>query len=285
METMTTRSQELLQVASRLAERLPPEVREIAVTGSVSKQRADAGSDIEMNLSIDHVPDLARACHLLADAGAEEIMSSERWGSTDGTKWVICRFAGEAFEVGWQSIGACDELVERIGRCEVVEHEPLMLADILTNAVALRTSGAIAGWQTALAKYPEGLAERITEDAIEWWTVPNWITTRWLVARRGQRLALAHFLYDDLCEMLRVLWAINRRWEPDWKWLREEAAFLDLKPRLLAERVESVFEASEPKEALRLGHELVMEVLELAPEVEAVAAARRTLREGLDTDL
>jgi hypothetical protein len=76
---------------------------------------------------------------------------------------------------------------------------------------------------------------------LEQWSSPYTTITRWLPIRRDQPLALAMDLLSDVQGILRLLFALNRQWEPDWKWIAALARRLQHKPDQLVERVGQCF--------------------------------------------
>jgi hypothetical protein len=77
-------------------------------------------------------------------------------------------------------------------------------------------------------------------------------------------------LADDLQNVLRIVFALNRVWEPSWKRLPQLVAPLAIKPERLAERIdEAVAETS-----LWKTRELVLDTLVLAPDLPRVVLAR-----------
>ena len=74
-------------------------------------------------------------------------------------------------------------------------------------------------------------------DAIGDWTEQTPRGIRGLL-RAGGRLELTKHLVDDLDNVLRIVFALNRAWQPDWKRLPELVAPLAVKPDRLAERID-----------------------------------------------
>ncbi len=73
---------------------------------------------------------------------------------------------------------------------------------------------------------------------------------RFALIRRNEILGLHERLVRDVHNVLRILFAINRQWEPDWKWARAATGELSIKPDRLAERINAIFMAL--AEALQL---------------------------------
>lgn len=65
---------------------------------------------------------------------------------------------------------------------------------------------------------------------------------------------------------LRILFAVNRQWEPDYKWLKYEAERLTVKPDRLVERVNDVFMSLNLRERVLTYFQLLLDVMKLVPE-------------------
>src|SRR5204863_4350759 len=96
-------------------------------------------------------------------------------------------------------------------------------AEALANGLPLKTSGLLAKWQAELAEYPEELAAARIEDAALTWGgfAPEGLLT---VTRPGERLALVERLVDDASRVVRIVFALNRVWEPTHKRLAARVA-------------------------------------------------------------
>jgi hypothetical protein len=110
------------------------------------------------------------------------------------------------------------------------------------------------------------------------WQMPHAMAGRWTYCRRRQPLALTERLTWDTYNLLRLVFAINRRWEPDWKWLHEVTRDLPLAPMRMAERIERVFTAPTLKERVRTDFELIRDALALEPTSAGIEQARATIR-------
>jgi hypothetical protein len=197
------------------------------------------------------------------------------------TLWSTWRQEGIWIETGWQTIAVQDANVQALLRGEVTDHARLVGASAVCEAVTLRTVGHIAAWQAQLAHYPDGLADTLVAAAVERWHWPHWLDSRWALIDRGERLGLADLLVDDLKTALRVLFAVNRRWEVGVKWLRPASQALPLKPERFVERVDAVFGSTDRPTSVRLCLELVLDILALAPQRDDVQRAQHTIREVL----
>ncbi len=82
----------------------------------------------------------------------------------------------------------------------------------------------------------------------------------------------------DIHRILRITFAINRVWEPDWKRLSTIMKNLELKPERLAERVDAIFSTSELRVARWECNQLILEVLDLTQPIRDVSRARALIQ-------
>ena len=270
----TARSDELRALAQRVADALPPEVVEVVLTGSVSRGVADEVSDVEMLVVTAEPLSLEDAYALARGAGLDGLDS---WG-TQGvpSKRVSGYFAGEPFElIMWPRAFAEEEFEAIVGG------KLSSSADALAHGVALRTSGLLAEWQERLRDYPEALAAaRIEEAALPWggFTPAGLLT----IIRPGERLSLLEWMFDGAVRVLRIVYAINRVWEPTTKRLAARVEPLVVKPDRLADRITDALTEPDPRRALLTLTELQLDAVRLAPSGPNVDRARRWLAEGAE---
>ncbi len=255
-----TRSEELRALARRFVESLPDEIDEALLTGSVSRGEADELSDVEMLLVARGTPPR------LSALGIE--MWQEDFFENGTVAWYTALVEGEVLEMAGWTHARVEGRLDGILSGEMIDHARFRFAEALVHGIPLRTAGAIERWQARLAEYPEALVEAIVHDASEEWLEhPLGVRAH---LRPGGRLALAAMLADDLQNVLRIVFALNRVWEPSWKRLPQLVAPLAVKPERLAERIdEAVAETS-----LRKTRELVLDTLLLAPDLPRVVLAR-----------
>lgn len=269
----TARSDELRAIAQRVVDGLPPEVIEAVLTGSVSRGVADEVSDVEMLLVTAEPLALEEAYDLARGAGLERL---DTWGTQGLPSKRVSGYAeGEPFElIFWPRDFAEAELDALLGG------KLSSSGDALAHGVSLRTSGLLAEWQARLRDYPEELAAtRIEEAALPWggFTPAGLLT----VVRPGERLSLLEWMFDGALRVLRIVYAINRVWEPTTKRLAMRVEPLAVKPRQLAERITEALTEPDPRRALAIITELQLDTVRLAPSGPNVDRAREWLAEGL----
>ena len=283
---MAGRSSELRDLAQRVVDALPLEVAQEAVlTGSVSRGVADEVSDIEMLIVTPEQLELATCFEYARAAGLAEL---DTWGAQDTPARRVSGYLdGVPLELIWWSREYAESSIDALFRGDA----PLA-ADALAHGVPLRTSGSLARWQMRLRDYPPELAAARIEEAAMTWAgfTPAGLLT---IARPGERLALVERMLDDASRVLRIVYALNRVWQPTHKRLAMRVAQLAVKPERLAERIEEALTESDPRRALLIMTELQADTVALAPEGPNVDRARRWLaaaaellshREGAGTD-
>ena len=265
----TARTDELLELAERIAAKLPPVVEEVVVTGSVSRGVADDVSDIEMLVVTAEPLELEECFEHARAAGLESL---DTWGP-QGTeaKRVFGYREGVPIELVWWSRDLAETSVAGI-----LAGEPSGSGDALANGVAIRSAGLLEQWQKRLGEYPEEVAAARIEDAALTWSgyaPEGWLT----LLRPGERLALAERMYDDAVRVLQIVYALNRVWPPTTKRLAARLDGLPVKPERLARRIEEALTEADPARAGLVMNELQLETVELAPSGPNVDRARRWL--------
>ena len=261
-------SEELLALAQRVADTLPPEVIEVVLTGSVSRGVADDVSDIEMLVVTEEQLSLEDAFELARHAGLEE---RDSWGDpSTPTRRVFGHLEGRPVETIWWSRELAEELFATGGSAEA-----------LANGVALRTTGLLARWQERLADYPDELVVERVEKAAERWGgfAPEGLLT---IVRPDCALARMEGLVDSAQRVLAIVFALNRVHQPTAKRLAARVESLAVKPERLAERIEEALAEADPTGALLVMTELQLDAVRLAPSGPNVDRARAWLAEGLE---
>jgi hypothetical protein len=258
-------------VAGRIAAELPPVVEEVVLTGSVSRGVADEISDIEMLVVTATPLSLAVCVEHARRVGLDDV---DTWGP-QGTEVsrVFGYYDGVPIETIWWPRDFAEASVSAL-----FLGEQSAVADALANGIALRTVGLLDSWQQRLGAYPEALAvARIEDAALAWGGFhPTGFLT---LARPGERLALVEYVYGDAVRVLRIVYALNREWQPTSKRLADRVRGLPVKPERLAERIQEALTEPDPLRAMLVMTELQVDTVDLAPPGPIVDRARRWLRE------
>lgn len=270
--TAKARNDELRSIAQGIADALPLTAEEVVLTGSVSRGVADDVSDIEMLIVTQGEPDLADCFSFAAACGVTDLGT---WGQQGApTKRVSGYRDGVPVELIWWSRAHAESAIDAIFADDLSA-----TADAIANGVALRTSGLLAQWQERLRHYPEELARARIEDAALTWggfAAAGLLT----LVRPGERLALVERMVDDASRVVRIVFALNRVWQPTLKRLADRAATLSHKPERLAERIEEALTEPDPHRALLVMTELQAETVALAPDGPNIDRARKWLSDG-----
>jgi len=271
---MTARSVELRAIAQEIADALPPSVEEVVLTGSVSRGVADPVSDIEMLIVTSDELELADCFLFAAAAGLTDLGT---WGAQGTpTKRVSGYRDGAPIELIWWSRVQAATAIDAVFAGDLSA-----TADAMSNGVALRTSGLLALWQERLRHYPDELALARIEDAASKWggfAAAGLLT----ILRPGERLALLEWMVDDALRVVRIVFALNRVWQPTAKRLADRVVSLPRKPERVAERIEEALTEPDPRRALLVMAQLQLETLALAPDGPNVIRARKWLADGLE---
>jgi predicted nucleotidyltransferase len=262
------RSQQLQHLAQRVADALPLEVaEEVVLTGSVSRGVADEVSDIEMLIVTPESMELGTCFEHARAAGLEEL---DTWGDQSTPARRVSGFLERVpLELIWWSREYAESAIDSLFRAD----DASSAADAIAHGVALRTLGSLSRWQARLSDYPEELARARIEDAALTWGgfTPAGLLT---LARPGERLARTERMFDDASRVLRLVYALNRVWQPTHKRVAARVASLAVKPARLPERIEEAFSESDPRRALLAMTELQSETVALAPDGPNVNPAR-----------
>jgi len=269
----TAKTAELRAVAQRIADTLPADIEEVVLTGSVSRGVADDVSDIEMLIVGPGERDLDECYELATEAGLTELGS---WGPQgQPTKRVSGYCENAPIELIWWSRAQAEAAVDAIFEGQVAG-----TADALANGVALRTSGLLARWQERLSHYPDELAAAQIEDAALTWggfAAAGLLT----IVRPEERFSMLERMLDDAIRVTRIVFALNRVWQPTTKRLAARVEALAIKPDRLAERIEEALTEPDPLRAVTLMTELQADTVALAPEGPNILRAREWLSDAL----
>ena len=233
----TTASHQRAKIAERLVAACPPNLADdIALTGSTARGAADDDSDLELNLWAQSIPPLDQRVAWLTAAGATDLQVEDA-PRPDDSYWIKFQLGGLSGEVGCQTVEALHAQIEHIRSGTTLERKVLTFGDIIASAIPLR-GDQVREWQIILSGYSDAVQRGIVQLAVDQWSQPSrWATARRL-ARHDERLTLSRQLVDDLDLALRLLYAVNRRWEPSPKWTLRVAR--EFAPADLIARIDDV---------------------------------------------
>ncbi len=277
---LTESSLRLRQTAARLIERCPVEIgQEIVLIGSAGLGSADERSDIDLDFWVQHIPAYAGVRNWLMESGVT-LLGPEPDSPGEGMHligrcqdlWVECTW----FTIAWKT-----KIFSDILSGEALERVQLAHAWNVTMGMPFRTQGLIGEWRQKLANYPDVLQSRLIAASTEFWLYPHHIEALWALAARGALMGLDEWLFADLQDGLRILFALNRQWEPDWKNLSLASQLLKQRPDQLMERVNRIFRSSEPNERVETTLRLLVDILSLVPPPLDVSTAKRNIEASL----
>ncbi|MEX2236895.1 MAG: DUF4037 domain-containing protein [Dehalococcoidia bacterium] len=247
-------------MATEIAASCPPEIaQEIFLAGSVSRGWADEFSDLELNFIADPIPTEEERNAWLGSIGADPIIPDSDW-EPHGSQWVIFCYDGVWVEAGWHEPS---QLLEAIEQILAGKGDPDRLAGALAYCIPLRPGPSLKQLRRRLSVYPKELRAASIQRELRGWRFPHYLAGRRAMVERNDSLQLAVLLLQDCKSVLRVLFALNHRWEPNFKWLSHIEDQLAIKPANLAERLESVLVGEEPHARVTAMLALVRDTLAL----------------------
>lgn len=239
--------------------------KEIIITGSVSRDLADEDSDIEIEFLVDNLMSECDMVNWIKEIGGTEI---HPYGAPigDGSVWIIFKYKEYWIEVGWQKIDTMRDNIKVILTGEVYTHDKLTLASTFKNAIFIRKNGILDSLQEELYSYPDDLQQKIIMNTISPWTIDLGLNVRRVLAKREDKIPLLERMIADIHRVLRILYALNKQWEPDWKWTKHIVKDLDIKPENLIDRINSIICIKDCEESLKACFKLIYDTLSLIPE-------------------
>ena len=278
----TPHSRALYDIAQRLAELCPAELgAEIALAGSISRGWADEYSDIEINFWTAEIPTAAERVAWLEGIGATRVIPDQEQHE-NGSWWVECEYGGAWVEAGWHSFAASESLLRRIFAGDVKDMFQGSLAESIHHALPLRDGEHLREWRSWLREYPDALGRAMVQSALQIWLQPRWFILNEAFFVRPDPALVAKRTDASIRSMLRILFAVNRQWEPDLrKWIRRWADTLALKPERLAQRLHAIYEHPLTAESQAEHLALMDKTLALVPAEYADAAQIAGLRDAV----
>jgi RimJ/RimL family protein N-acetyltransferase len=276
----TSASQERQELASQLMRSCPLELApEAALIGSAAWGAADPFSDIDLVLWGESLPSASSVHDWLIRAGVGELrrdLTLDR--NSLGFTGV---YTGIPLEMSCLTFNSQEAILEAVLGGETSAREQVIHAWNLYTARPLRSHGWLEAWQIHLDSYPDLVQKKLVLQAVEFWRHPHRVQMPWVLARREALLGLMEWLLADLKDAMRVLFAANRCWEPDWKNLALASDLLERKPARLIERVRAALVDPDLEKRVHLAQSLMLEILELAPAADEIGEACQNLRASL----
>lgn len=234
---------------------------EIALVGSVARGQADSDSDLDFNCWVrGDIPDTALIQEWLALHGITNPVF-EAMKRPDESFWGAFEYAGVGVECGWQSFDAMERFLVRLHDGKIESLRDIRVAEIMSSAVAVRSTGQLARWQARLQAYSDALQKTVITLASAGWQHPSWEADRTRCLHENDETRFRQLIQSDLENIIAIIFALNRRYPPKWKWVESMRSQLLVQPPDLGKRL--VLIQSNPPSANVLLHcrQLINDVL------------------------
>lgn len=267
-EVFSGPSDRRIQLAVNIAQSAPTAFgSEAAVVGSASRGTADNDSDVDIQFwVIGKIPSIGARETWLADIGGTDVTAEQ------DERTLACRLGELWLELTWVSEAEETLRIERLRSGKSTDREDLVAAASIMAAIPLRSSGRLAEWKVTLAEYPEALRKRLILDAADFWRFAHRVDAPYVLARRGEPFLFDHWISADVRDCLRILCALNRCWEPDWKALSTAIDGFVICPDQLQSRLAVIFSSASLEERARESRRLMRDVLRLSASFDVRAA-------------
>lgn len=241
-----------------------PEVRAVAVVGSVSRGQADAHSDTDIIVFYNELPsqeDLAQARER-GDARGDGAFPS--YPPMDG--WVEAFRVGEArYELAHCTAANWERVMDDVlVGFDTDSWKQVQVSSVLT-AVPLHGGPLIERWRARVTAYPDGLVKAMVWRHLRLPPLPP----RWAMvqaAARGDTLLLHRDLVAATESLLGILMGLNRLYHPaEFKHMGRLLGGMCVAPSDLSARINILLRV-EPTEALAQLERMVLETLALVNE-------------------
>lgn len=263
--TLNDASRAQVEIARDLARHCPPQMgQEIAVGGAAARGLADQFSGIELNLWVEKLPN-----RLMRDAWVNGLGGKHITHQLDltpnGVISSVFRYKGMWITTHWQTFTSLENTLGGILAAQIVEAERFNFADLITQAIVLREKGNLSRAKNMLLSYPEAVQSRVIAHVIAAWRLPHVMQTRWLWLAQGEHVPLMNLLVEDIYNGLRILYAVNRTWEPERQWIRPGQLAFPRMPERWRERLDQIMAMPLYAENITAHFELLAEIAALAP--------------------
>lgn len=253
------------KIAEEVASKCPWNIgKEIIIVGSVSRGVADGNSDIEIEFLNENIPSEKERVEWIKQIGGTQITP---YGASisDGSMWVIFKYKDYWIEAGWQSFKGMKENVESILNGEIIGHDRLLLPWVIMNAICITEGDLIKKLKEDLKVYPDILQKKIILSSLKGLTLTLALKVKKALAEREDKIPLLERLIVDVKRVLRILFALNKEWEPDWKRIKYIVEDLAVKPNDLYDRINKIVTVNNSQESLDTCFELIKDTLLLIP--------------------
>lgn len=278
--------QRRLEVAQALADACPPTLaQEIILTDSIQQHSAEEFLPIKLRFYTDQVNSVNPIEVWLRSTGIDVDPMSSMWRSGIEIRGRTDQFL---VETGWYSFNTLYENLTPILAGQVFDHWKLVDAWRIDTAISLTDTPQISNWQERLRNYPDRLQHTLITSSAQMWGEPHWypnsLVTLHTLRHPDTFVALSDSLHRHIQQVLRIIFAYNKVWEPDYRWLEPVLASLESQPTAFSERIQRILQVHKSGEAIDLLFELIIEVLEIVEPHFNVKQALVQAREARSVD-
>lgn len=259
-----------LNLARRLSAALAddPNVRGIAVTGSVAHGRCDRVSDLDMILYL-----RKPVCEAMFDRLVREAKESggDLYGGNAAEGFALWSIVeGIKVDHGYDRIDEMGARIDRVlNESDLDLDTQLMIDGIRTGMILYDPDTVVAGWIERTNEYPVALARAMIGEFLG--QRPAWIWHH-MIADRGEIMMWREEALELTKRLLAVLYALNRRWHPGkLKGLDRGELSFAISPPVLRGRLERLF-TDDLHRAVQVGEALTVEVFALVEQHEPACA-------------
>ncbi len=264
----------------RLAERLAPVyeaesgVLALGVTGSVSRGRADAFSDIELLVIWGNPPTDGQRSMFAREAGGTSVRLFPRDSLGTGEWSEDFMVHGVKIDVSHHTLHMLDQHVH-----DVVENFDTSLGkqtvlSAIQFALPLHGKEHFKTLRQRIAIYPDELRIAMVHEHCHFGP-HQWVE---MLAERGEIVALHDLFVRASQNLFSTLLGVNRMYHPGFKWLSQTINDMQVRPAGMPARIDSLFQ-SPPVAGVQELRTLIVETLALVgktiPDVDTSAELAR----------
>lgn len=285
----TTRSNDLFATATEIASLCPTDLADaIGIVGSVSRGVADKFSDIDLVFWVKNYPTPEACRRWLSVLDVHELRPG--LVRTDGRLWFEYQIKDVLVNLMWESWDYLNQAVQIIqdvsqGVRSAAGDSYMEIAWTLSHAIVLRNHRELDALRRRISVYPEPLRHRVIHDILgvvkRMIHVPVKFAAHDLIFR-GEVMDLKRRQMMSIDAILALLFAYNRVWRPDNKWLISETQRLAKKPDNLLGRINNVLNGSDGLTSVHTLFSLWVDALGCLEPEFAVQELKASLQNMLD---
>lgn len=165
--------------------------------------------------------------------------------------------------VYWHTYNNLSEFLQRIFTYELLEHEAFLRIWELSNSKTLKSTGKLDILMNQIKDYPPSLSNMVIAKTLNEWPKP--IDKRIdLLYKSDSFDKLTKLSIEDIKFIIRLLYAVNCRWDAPWKLVEKETNLMNIKPYNFINKMnEIIVNFNNPALALIQNYKLSIEVLDV----------------------